>query len=159
MKDQTISANGSMPLNRSGIQLEQDQKRQAILDEMLRLRPDTELSVNKYTTDLVYYSASVVKGKIVIGRDTRGIYLNADPAKLVKCGFRTELEARNAINEVMPKALRHYEECLNAYRELTSKMGFSVGHNYDGDTHGIYNEYSYISFSLDGFNFQFNIDS
>lgn len=152
-----ISANGTATLNRTGLQLEQDLKRQAILDEVMRLRPDTELQVNQYTTDLVYYSASVIKGKIDIRRDTRGIYLNAEPAKLVKCGFRTELEARNAINEVMPKALRHYEDCLKAYRELTTKMGFSVGYNYDGDTHGIYNEYEYISFKLDGFNFQFEI--
>lgn len=154
-----VSANGTATLQRTGLQLEQDLKRQAILDEVMRLRPDTELQVNQYTTDLVYYSVSVIKGKIKVSRDTRSIYLNAEPAKLVKYGFRTELEARNAINEVMPKALRHYEDCLNAYRELTSKMGFSVGHNYDGDTHGIYNEYDYISFSLDGFNFQFEIDS
>lgn len=158
MQNSKISANGSLPLNRTGIQLEQDQKRQAILDEVMRLRPDTELSVNKYTTDLVYYTVSVIKGKIKVNRDTRGIYLNCEPSKLVKYFYRTELEARQAIEAVMPKAVEHFKQCLNAYRELTTKMGFNVGHNYDGDTHGIYNEYDYVSFKLDEFNFQFPIN-
>lgn len=153
-----MNANGTANMVRTGLQLEQDQKRQAIVDEMLRLRPDTEFKQNTYTTDLVYYSVSVIKGKVKVSKDTRGIYLNADPAKLVAYGFRTELEARNSINAVMPKALQRYQEYLDAYRELTTRMGFSVGHNYDGDTHGIYNEYNYISFSLEGFHFQFEIE-
>jgi hypothetical protein len=152
------NANGTANLNRTGLQLEQDQKRQAILDEMVRLCPNVEFEVNKYTTDLVYYSASVVKGKIVITRDTKGIYLNSEPAKALKQGYRTELEARNAINEIMPKAKAHFLDCLTQYRELTNRLNFGVGYNYDGDTHGIYNEYQYISFNLGEFNFSFEIE-
>lgn len=150
-----MNANGTVKLKRTGLQLEQDQKRQAILDEMLKLCSDCEFKQNAYTTELVYYSVSVVKGEIKVVRKTRNIYLKDDPTKLVKYGYRTEKEALNAINEVMPKALNHFKDCLQAYRELTNKMSFSVGHSYEGDTYGIYNEYDYISFKHDGFNFEF----
>lgn len=137
---------------------EQDLKREAIINELLRLRPDVELKRSQYVTELIYYGASVVKGKIKIERNTRGIYIKDNPANLVRYGYRTEAEARQAIGAVLPLAQAHFDECLKQYRELTSRLGFSIGYNYDGDGHGIYNEYEYISFKMQDFHFSFEID-
>jgi len=133
-------------------------KRSYIIESLKMICPNVELSVGKWSTDLVYYTANVSKGKIEVSRNTRSIYLSSEPEKLAIYFFRSKKEAIEAIEKVMPRAKEKFEKCLKAYYEITSKLGFDIGHNYDGDMYGIYNEYEYISFNMDNFNFSFEIN-
>lgn len=141
------------------IQEEQQAKREWVISELKRLRPDAEFVVGKWVTDLVYYTVAVVKGEIKVERNTRGIYIKDDPEKLARNRYLTQAEAKNAIEAVLPEARAKFEQCLTEYRALTSKLGFSIGYNVDGDTHGIYNEYEYISFKIGEFSFTFEIEN
>jgi hypothetical protein len=101
---------------------------------------------------------SVVKGKIVIEKRDRIIYKNDNIEKLVKDKFLTPEEAENAIKSVLPRAKEHFKTCSDKHLQLCQELKFSVGFHYEGDTYGIYNEYDYISFKMDSFDFQFAIN-
>lgn len=104
-----------------------------------------------------YYTVSVVKSKIKVSKNQKQIRSDSVD-KFEKSHYLTEAQALQAINDVLPEAEKHFNNCLAKYRELTKELNFSIGFNYDGDTHGIYNEYDYISFTMGKFNFQFEMD-
>lgn len=131
----------------------------SLSEEIKALKPQAEIIEGKYTTKLNYYFASVVNGKIKISKEDRSLYIKDKAENVIKGKFLTENEARQAISEVMPLALDKFKACKDAYFKLCSEMQFNVGFNYDGDTHGIYNEYEYISFKIGEFSFQFPIDN
>lgn len=125
--------------------------------EVKAARPDAEFIVGKYTTEMVYYTVSVIKSEIKVEKNTISLTSKYTSDQLLKRTYLTKAEAQSAIGEVMPKAQAHFNNCLALYRKLTQEMGFYMGFNYEGDTHGIYDEYEYISFVMDGFNFQFKV--
>lgn len=126
--------------------------RAAVLAEIKRLNPDAEANETKF----IYYEVSVVRSKVVVSKNERHIYGN-NTVDILKNKHLTEKDARDAILKVLPNAKEKFEACLRAFIELRQNMGFSIGNNYDGDTYGIYNEYEYMSFKMDGFYFQFEI--
>lgn len=128
-----------------------------IVVDLRALRPDAEIIVGKYVTEVAYYEVCVRGSKPVVERHTISLTFKNEAVKLAK-RYLTKQEALDAISAVMPKAQAHFEKCLAAYNQLTKDMSFYIGFNYDGDTHGIYDEYEYISFEMDGFNFQFKLD-
>jgi hypothetical protein len=106
----------------------------------------------------VYYIPSVVKNKVTVSKNKKNI--RSDKVALFdRTHCTTEAQARLAINDVMPQAEAHFKECKQKYLDLLKSLQFSVGFNYEGDTHGIYNEYEYISFKMNSFAFQFSLDS
>lgn len=105
-----------------------------------------------------YYTVSVIKSKIKVSKDEKNVRSDSLD-KFERAHFLTESQARQAINDVLPRAEEHFKKCLEGYKKITSENKFYIGFNYDGDTHGIYNEYEYISFKLDGFDFQFEIEN
>lgn len=104
-----------------------------------------------------YYTVSHVKSKIKVTKNEKQIRSDSVD-KFERSHYLTEAQARQAINDVLPRAEQHFKKCLESYRKLTSELNFCIGFNYDGDTYGIYNEYDYISFKMDGFSFQFEIN-
>lgn len=126
--------------------------------EIKTTNPSAEIIEREYSSELVYYTVRVVASKIKVSKETRSLYIKDNATKLLKNKFLTKNDAENAIKLVLPKALEHFNTCLKEYQELAKRLNFSLGFNYDGDTHGIYNEYEYISFELEGFYFQFKID-
>lgn len=128
-----------------------------VVSDLKALAPNIEIVGSEKFPSFNYYSVSVVKSVIVISKNQRSIYMNDTAAKIVKGKYLTKDDAKAAISKVMPQANEKFKSCLDAHRKLSQEMGFSTGFNYDGDTHGIYNEYDYISFDMDGFHFQFEI--
>lgn len=133
-------------------------KEDLIVKELRRLRPEIEIVTGEYKSEIVYYTVSVIKSKVKIEKNTRSIYIKDIPENLIKNRFLTKDQAQSALEEVLPRAKEKFEKCLESYRTLCKESGFSIGFNYDGDTYGIYNEYDYLSFVIDGFNFQFEIE-
>lgn len=127
--------------------------RATVLAEIKRLNPDAEATETKF----IYYTVSVIQSKIVVEKNERNIYGN-DTVNILKDKYLTEKDAKDAILKVLPDAKAKYEACLSAYVKLRQDMGFSIGNSYDGDTYGIYNEYEYIYFKMDGFSFEFEIN-
>ena len=123
------------------------------------INPNAEFIKTEYSTKLVYYTVSVIASKIKTSKQVRDLYIKDDALKLLNGKYLTKLDAENAIKEVILEAENKFNDCLEAFIKLERSMGFIVGFNYDGDSHGIYNEYQYISFKLKGFDFQFQIDS
>ena len=105
-----------------------------------------------------YYTASVVKGKIAVNKHEYKFVRSDKVDEWGKGKHLTKESARAEIEKVLPKAREKFEACRAAHQKLQSEMGFNWGYNYDGDTHGIYDEYEYISFKMDGFDFQFPIE-
>ena len=126
--------------------------------EIKALRPDAELDIEKYATKLTYYKVSVVASKIVICHYVKSLYIIDTAEKVVKLKYLTKAEAEAAIKEVLPEAEAKFEMCRKAYNKMEQELGFSKSYSYDGDTHGIYNEYESISFDLKGFYFEFRIE-
>lgn len=142
---------------------EHQARREAIVKAIKELRPDAEIGGGKFTQSLVYYTVCVHKSQIKVGKEERNIFSWPDhtveeAAKILTSNrFLTKAEARNAIEAVLPKAQEHFQACLKKYQEAMSSLNFSVGYTYDGDTHGIYDEYEYINFKMDGFDFEFEM--
>jgi hypothetical protein len=134
-------------------------KENSIVEDLRRLRPEVEIVIGKYKSEIVYYTVSVVKSKVKIEKNTRSIYIKDIPEKLIKERFLTKEQAQAAIETVLPRAKEKFEKCLEAHRTLCKELGFSTGFSYDGDTYGIYDEYDYICFKLEGFDFQFEINN
>ncbi len=105
-----------------------------------------------------HYIPSVVKGKIVISTEENRSIRSSHVAQWEAGKYLTKQEATDAISKVFLISKERFDLCLKKHHELCNEMAFSIGFNYDGDTHGIYNEYEYISFKLHGFDFQFPID-
>lgn len=128
-----------------------------LVDKIKQINPNAQFDKRQYATDLIYYTVSVVKGKVKTNKETRSLYIKDDAVKLLKGKFLSEDDAKKSIGVVLPFALEKFDACKEAYFSLCKQNQFNVGFNYDGDSHGIYNEYDYISFTLDGFSFQFAI--
>lgn len=143
---------------------EHQARRELIVNKIKELNPDAEFNTGKYSIELIHYSVTVICSKVTVTKETKTIYSYPQSSiddianKMTKNVYLTKNAALDAINAVMPKAKSHFENCLKEFRDLKTRLSFSVGFNYDGDTHGIYNEYEYISFKLDGFDFQFILE-
>lgn len=131
---------------------------QEIVNNLISLRPDINIIKSQYKTEFVYYTVQVQNSKVKVTKNTRIIYIKDKAENLIKNKFFSEQEAREAIGKVLPMAKEKFNTILEAYKKLTNDLQFSIGYNIDGDYYGIYNEYSYIAFHLDGFDFQFNIN-
>jgi hypothetical protein len=105
-----------------------------------------------------YYTVTVTNGKIITGKHQNNSVRSDKLDQWSSSVYLTAEEAKAAISLVLPKAKEKFEACQSAYLALHKEMGFSSGCNYDGDTHGIYNEYEYISFQMDGFHFEFPLN-
>lgn len=75
--------------------------------------------------------------------------------EIPKSRFKTKEEAAIEIRKVYPRAEEKFLKCLAALNKLREEMEFSSGDAYEGDTHGTYNDHSYISFEMEGFSFSF----
>lgn len=104
--------------------------------------------------DYVYYTAHVYMSKIETERHMAQHKSNQLPPN---GRFTTKDDAISEIKKVLPKAEEKFSRCLNALKALQEEMDFSSGDTYEGDTHGTYNDHSYISFKMDGFNFSFEV--
>lgn len=105
-----------------------------------------------------YYTVSHIKSKIVVSKQESNMVRSDKLSQWEKNHYLTEAQAKQAINDVLPKAEEHFNTCLQKHKELTKELGFSIGYNYEGDSHGIYDEYQYISFKMEGFDFNFEIE-
>lgn len=137
---------------------EQDAMRAKVVSDLKSLAPNIEIVGSEKCPSFNYYTVSVVKSEIVVSKETRSIYIKDNASNILKDKYLTADDAKAAISKVLPDAQKKFKTCLDAKRKLFQEMGFSTGFNYDGDTHGIYNEYDYISFDMDGFHFQFEVE-
>ena len=144
--------------------VEHQAKRESIVNKIKELCPNAEFNIGKYSMELVHYTASVECSKVKITNETKTIYSSPQKSvdeiavNMTKHVYLTKQAAIDAISKVLPRAQAHFETCLKEYRDLNKRLSFSVGFHYDGDSYGIYNEYEYISFKLDEFSFQFEIN-
>jgi hypothetical protein len=126
---------------------------QSHISKIKELNSDVTFKNNK----LIYYTVSVVRGEIVISENERSIYIKDNPENLIKDKFLTKKDAENAISPVFLKAKIKFKKCLDKLNDLKNELGFYISYTYEGDTHGIHDEYQYISFKIDGFDFSFEI--
>lgn len=101
------------------------------------------------------YYPSVIKGEIKINKETSSYVRSDKVEQWEKSHYTTEEDAKSAISNILPLAITEF----NRRKELYDSLGFSIGFNFDGDYHGIYNEYYYISFQLEGLSFQFELNN
>ncbi len=127
--------------------------------DILSVKPEAEIITGKYKTEIAHYTVSVVGSEVQVERHKRSLYVKDDFRNIVKNYYLTKAEATAAIMEVLPEAQAKFKVCAEAISKLESELGFIKSYNYDGDTHGIYNEYESISFELKGFRFQFRLEN
>ena len=56
------------------------------------------------------------------------------------------------------KAQAEAKTLLDKYETMYKALPFRVSYHMEGDTHGIYEDYSYIGVTVDGFNFERRLD-
>lgn len=134
-----------------------DNKIKEIVCDIKKIRPDVEFSGSEKSPQLVHYTVSFIKNGPVVTKNSINIYSKTIPEKIVSGKYLTEKEAMDSFNKVLPIAVNKFNTCKSALSKLTTELNFSVGFHYDGDCYGIYNEYDYISFEIDGFYFQFEL--
>lgn len=127
-----------------------------LIRSVLQVRPDVTFRMTKHCVYFTQYRPSVRKSLIVFDKSERSVYKSTHPEHILNMKYLTELEAREVIAPVYIKAIEKFKECIAAKQELHARLGFNSGVNYDGDVHGIYNEYEYVSFEMDGFHFEFD---
>lgn len=132
-----------------------DSKTDEIINKIKEIRPDVVFENNK----LIYYIPYVNRGQLILSKQDRPIYIKDDPVKLARGKFFTKKEATDAITPSFDLAKIKFKNCLDRFNALKNELEFSVSYTYDGDTHGIFDEYSYISFKIDGFDFSFEINT
>lgn len=70
--------------------------------------------------------------------------------------FPSEEEAKTHFEKANEIALAKYENIMNGINELKKSLGdFSYEYFMCGDTHGIYSDGMYISFEVNGYEFNF----
>lgn len=75
-----------------------------------------------------------------------------------KNGYFTTKELALEDYEIAYKAaMPIMENAAQKLKELQSSLGVYVGFNIDGDTHGTYNEYMYVSCKVDGYYFKMKL--
>lgn len=110
---------------------------------------------------LTHYTVSVIQSKIVTHKETTrlaGIIKADRQAEYIASKYLTPQSAIEAIKVVLPYAIEHLKTCQAELKAIENRLGFNFGYTYEGETYDIYNEYSYISFKLNGFNFEFEIE-
>jgi hypothetical protein len=123
------------------------------------LVPNIQFTDSDLDPKMIYYFATVSKGKVVISKETRSLYKTDKPENVIKGKYFNKLDAENAIKEVLPKAQEHFRVCRDALHELQAKLNFYVSYTMEGDTYGIHDEYQYIAFQMDGFRFEFKMEN
>lgn len=129
------------------------QLRESIANQLLEKYPEVTLNRHQYGIDVIYYVARF-HDKVYIGEQKRGI--NNTVFSLDRY-FLTREQAQRAIEKHLPAARHKFNQCLAAFNQLKQSMDFDVSYSIEGDTHGI-EDYPYISFKLEGFDFTFRID-
>ena len=102
--------------------------------------------------DYTYYTAYVYMGKIEISK-SKAQYKSNESIPLTR--FTSKDDAILAIKKVYPLAEEKFLKCSQALTKLHTELDFLSGDTYEGDTHGTYNDHSYISFKMNGFKFSF----
>lgn len=71
--------------------------------------------------------------------------------------FSTEKKAISDYCKHYKEAMRQYNKLLKLFTDIRKKDGinFHFGYTYEGDTYGIYEEYSYIEITVGDYEFRF----
>lgn len=140
-------------------QLSEDRRKQyrnrqeTIATELLEKYPEVTFDRHKFGIDVIHY---VVRWSDAIRVEKRKRSLNSTVPSLDSY-YLTEQAAKEAIAKHLPAARQKFEQCLKALNELKQAMGFDVSYSVEGDTHGI-EDYPYISFEMEGFDFTYSIE-
>ena len=78
--------------------------------------------------------------------------------KAWKNEFTTPEEARKHFNMALKIATKEYKLFYNKYRELITTCGCSISYIMNGDTHGIYEDYMYVGFTVNGYYIKFALN-
>lgn len=128
--------------------------RESIVAQLLVKYPDITFDRHKYGVDIVYYVVSYSDGAVRTRRRTRSIYTTVPN---LDSYFLTKSRAVAAITEYVPAAVEKFQRCVSALDALKASLGFDVSYVVEGDTHGVDDDYQYLSFEMGGFSFVFRI--
>jgi hypothetical protein len=135
---------------------EQRTNRLKVINQIKADYPHIEHNGDNILWKFFHYIPSVNCGKIVVNK--RGQSVWESYPKNIGGLYLTKQQATEAIQAVFPKAIEKFNACKLALDELRKTMDFTIGNHIEGDTHGIDLEYQYISFSIDGFGFDFEYE-
>lgn len=88
----------------------------------------------------------------LIGKSVK-VYYDELYLKPVSGYFDTESEAREDFKIAKEMAEKKSEKIIREIDRLKKRIGFEISFNVEGDTHGIFNEYQYITFTVKGYRF------
>lgn len=127
--------------------------RENIAAEMLQKYPKLELDRRQYGIKAInyipYYQDGIKVRKVEREINTKSFSMENQ--------HLTKADAIAAITPVVPKAEEKYKQIVEAFNSLQSNMACHISYRMDGDTHGIYEDSLYVSFEMNGFDFQFDI--
>lgn len=115
--------------------------------------------------DVEYFTAQIENSEIVTQKQKRQIqsdkydkFVNTNNF-LTQSHYMTVNEAKEKLQSVLAKAKKKYELCKEKFLAIQDEFDFEVEHQMLGDTHGIYEDYLYIGFKIDGIFCKFDINN
>lgn len=127
--------------------------REKIVAEMLQKYPKLELNRHQYGIKAISYIPYYQDG-IKVRKVERGI--NLRPFSMENQHLTKE-DAIQAITPVVEKAKEKYQKIVEAFNLIQSNMNCCISYRMVGDTYGIDEDSLYVSFEMNGFDFQFDI--
>lgn len=104
-----------------------------------------------------YFTISFLNAEAIVKKHKKQIQSNKEDIFL-KNHYISKEQAIEATKHLLPLADERSTKIINAYNDLHKVLDFESGFHYEGDSHGIYDEYEYISFKIENVEFTYTID-
>lgn len=107
--------------------------------------------------DREYFTGQIINGKIEVEKHKKQIQSSKQDLFLKNHSITKE-DVIEKLKPILIKAKDKFENCRQKLVLLQNELEFDVNYMMLGDTHGIYEDYLYISFTIDGIfcKFEFN---
>lgn len=108
--------------------------------------------------DREYLIGEIINNGIQI--DKRKKQVRSDKLDLFIDNHHIEKESViEKLNPILVKAKEKFEVCSKKFLSLQNELDFDINYQMLGDTHGIYEDYLYISFTMDGIYCRFELEN
>lgn len=99
--------------------------------------------------DREYFTGTIIDSEIKVEKRKKQIMSNKHDLFL-NSHHTTKEAVIESLKPILAKAKEKFEICKELLNKIQDENDFNVDYTMEGDTHGIYEDYLYISFYIDG---------
>ena len=107
--------------------------------------------------DVEYYSGTIEDSKIVVEKRNKQVRSNKHQLFLDTHDI-TETAVKEKLKPILEKAEKKFDKINKIFTKLLTDEDCDISYTMNGDTYGIYEDYMYISFNIEGVFCKFRIE-